>query len=103
MTRNHEEYISRKLVIEAAKPGHNWVKEWHKINAQPDSKQSPEMSKKGKARPMKSPPNPPPDMDLPQSAVKQSMGVTEAVFQFLEVSLPPAAVLGRVILTQLPL
>jgi hypothetical protein len=85
LTRSHEEYISRKLVIEAAKPAHNWVKEWHKVNAQPDSKQSPEMSKKGKARPMKSPPNPPPDLDLPQSVVKQNIGVTEAVFQFLEV------------------
>ena len=42
------------------------------------------MSKK-KARPMKSPQNPPPDLDLPQSAVKQSVGITEAVHQFLEV------------------
>jgi len=82
----HEEYISRRLVIEAAKPAHNWVKEWHKVNSQ-DSKQSPEMSKKGKAKPMKSPPTAPPDLDLPHSAVKQSVGITGAVNQFLEVRL----------------
>jgi len=85
VTAGYEEYVSRKLVIEAAKPNHNWIKEWHKVNAQPDNKQSPEMSKKGKARPMKSPPNPPPDLDLPHSAVKQDTCVTEAVHQFLEV------------------
>lgn len=71
-------------MIQAAKPAHNWVKEWHKVNSQ-DSKQSPEMSKKGKTKPLKSPPNPPPDLDLPHSAVKQSVGITEAVNQFLEV------------------
>ena len=81
----HEEYISRRLVIHAAKPGHYWVKEWHNLNM--DSKQSPEMSKK-KAKPVKSPPNPPPDLELPQSAVKQSLGITAAVNQFLEVRRP---------------
>lgn len=93
VTSGHEEFISRKSVIEAAKPAHNWVKEWHKMNTH-DTKTSPEMSKKGKAKPMKSPQNAPPDalVDLPDSAVKQSMGVTEAVFQFLEVrdQFPPA-------------
>lgn len=84
ITTGHEEYISRRLVIEAAKPAHNWVKEWHRVNTQ-DNKQSPEMSKKGKARALKSPQNAPPDLDLPHSVVKQSLGVTEAVFQFLEV------------------
>lgn len=84
ITTGHEEFISRKLVIDAAKPAHNWVKEWHKVNSQ-ENKQSPEMSKKTKARPMKSPQNAPPDLDLPHSAVKQGLGVTEAVFQFLEV------------------
>lgn len=44
------------------------------------------MSKKPKARTMKSPQNAPPDLDLPHSAVKQSVGITEAVYQFLEVS-----------------
>ncbi|KAI1397473.1 LIM-domain binding protein-domain-containing protein [Hypoxylon fuscum] len=83
ITQSHEEYHSRKMVIEAAKPAHNWVKDWLKVNGQ-DSR-SPEMSKKGKAKPMKSPPNPPPDIDLPQSAVKQNIGITEAVFQFLEI------------------
>lgn len=87
ITSSHEEYISRKLVIEAAKPAHNWVKDWHKVNAQNDGKQSPEMSKKGKARLMKSPQTAPPDLDLPHSAVKQNVGVTEAVYQFLEVGL----------------
>lgn len=84
LTSGHEEYISRKLVIQAAKPAHNWVKEWHRVNTQ-DNKQSPEMSKKGKPKQMKSPQNPPPDLDLPQSVVKQSVGITEAVHQFLEV------------------
>ncbi|KAK3314915.1 LIM-domain binding protein-domain-containing protein [Apodospora peruviana] len=84
ITTDHEEYISRKDVIQAARPAHNWVKEWKNLNQQ-DNKQSPEMSKKGKARPMKSPPGPPPDFDLQPSAVKAGMGITEAVFQFLEI------------------
>ena len=84
LTASHEEYISRRMVIEAAKPGHNWVKEWNNINSQ-DNKQSPEFSKKGKTKALKSPPNPPPDFDLPQSVVKQDSGITEAVSQFLEV------------------
>lgn len=88
LTTSHEEYISRDLVIQAARPAHNWVKEWKTLNQQ-DSKQSPEMSKKGKAKPMKSPPNPPPDIDLPLSTVKTGMGITEAVYQFLEVRKPP--------------
>ncbi|KAB5528131.1 LIM-domain binding protein-domain-containing protein [Coniochaeta sp. 2T2.1] len=82
-TSSHEEYISRNLVIDAAKPAHNWVKEWHKVNTL-DNKQSPEMSKKGKAKVMKSPQNPPPDLDLPGSIVKQNTPFTEAVHQFLE-------------------
>lgn len=90
ITQSHEEYHSRKMVIEAAKPAHIWVKDWLKVNGQ-DSRLSPEMSKKGKAKQMKSPPNPPPDIDLPQSAVKQNIGITEAVFQFLEVRVPPAS------------
>ena len=80
-----DEYISRKMVIERAMPAHNWVKDWHKVNSQ-DSKLSPEISKKGKSKVMKSPQNPPPDLTLPESAVKHKMGITEAVFQFLEVS-----------------
>lgn len=84
LTTGHEEYISRKQVIDAAKPAHNWMKEWHKANAQ-DGKQSPEMSKKGKGRQLKSPQTAPPEVlvDLPDSAVN-SKGVTEGVFQFLE-------------------
>lgn len=85
LTTGHEEYISRKQVIDAAKPAHMWMKEWHKANSQ-DNKQSPEMSKKGKNRQLKSPQTQPPEVlvDLPDSAVN-SKGVTEAVHQFLEV------------------
>jgi len=42
------------------------------------------MNKK-KAKNMKSPAQPPPDIDLPQSKVKKNMGITPAVFRFLEV------------------
>ncbi|PCD28233.1 hypothetical protein FGRA07_03372 [Fusarium graminearum] len=84
LTTSHEEYISRKQVIDAAKPAHMWMKEWHKTNSQ-DGK-SPELSKKGKGRQLKSPQTQPPEVlvDLPDSAVN-SKGVTEAVFQFLEI------------------
>ncbi len=90
----YEEYISRNLVIEAAKPAHIWVKEWNKVNQQ-DSKQSPEMSKKGKPKQLKSPPNPPPDLDIPHSLVKRGVGVTEAVDQFHGVRRPILSALGR--------
>lgn len=61
------------------------MKEWKTVNSQ-DVKQSPEMTKKGKARQLKSPQSHPPEIlvDLPDSAVN-SKGVTEAVHQFLEV------------------
>jgi hypothetical protein len=86
LTTGHEEYISRKKVIEAAKPAHNWVKEWQRVNTQ-DTKASPEMSKKGKGRLMKSPQNAPPEPleNIPESAVKRGMSITEEVFKFLEV------------------
>lgn len=80
-----EEYISRSLVIQAAKPNHNWIKEWKKLNSQ-DPKASPEMSKKSKTRTVKSPAVPPPDLDLPQSLIRRGTHVTEAVHQFLEIS-----------------
>lgn len=85
LTTQHEEYISRKQVIDAAKPAHMWMKEWHRANSQ-DGKPSPEMSKKTKAKQLKSPQTQPPEVlvDLPDSAVN-SKGVTEAVHQFLEV------------------
>ena len=85
-TIEHEEYFSRKQVIEAAKPAHNWMKEWHKVNSL-DNKQSPEMTKKGKGKMLKSPQSQPPDVlvDLPHKAAN-SKGITEAVNQFLEVS-----------------
>lgn len=84
VTNNHEEYLPRSRVLEAARPLHDWQKEWQKVNAPVDGKQSPEMSKK--KRPMKSPPTAPPEIDIPASKVKLNMGITAAVFQYLEVS-----------------
>lgn len=84
LIQGYEEYISRRLVIQAARPAHNWVKEWHSLNQQ-DTKQSPEMSKKSKPRPVKAPAGPPPDLELPHSSVRRGMGIPEAVYQFLEV------------------
>jgi hypothetical protein len=86
VTSSHDEYVSRTRIVEAARPLHEWQKEWQKANAAADGKQSPEMSKKGKARPMKSPPNAPPEIDIPDSKVKLNMGITPSVFRFLEVS-----------------
>ncbi|KAH8811560.1 LIM-domain binding protein-domain-containing protein [Xylogone sp. PMI_703] len=83
VTSSHEEYFPKTRVVEAARPLHEWVKDWHKVNAIPDGKQSPEMNKK-KPKAMKSPPQPPPDINLPMSKVKPSMGITPSVFQFLE-------------------
>lgn len=87
LSRDHDEFVSMNVVLEGAKPNHQWIKEWLRMNSQ-DSKQSPEMSKKGKSRPMKSPPNPPPDLDIPHSAVRHGLGITEQQFQFLEASNP---------------
>lgn len=84
-TTSHDEFISRKMAIDAAKPNHNWIKDWHRLNSS-DAKQSPEMSKKGKAKQMKSPMTAPPDISLPDSAVKSNMGITEHVFQYLELA-----------------
>lgn len=84
LSRDYEEYVSRTVVVEGAKPNHNWIKEWHRANSQENK--SPEMSKKGKSRPMKSPQAAPPDLDIPHSAVKHGLGITEQMFQFLEVS-----------------
>ena len=84
MTQSHEEYISRDVVIHAARPVHNWIKEWRQLNQQ-DGTHSPEMSNKKKSKPYRCPPNPPPDFDLPQPSVKLGMGITHAVHQFLEV------------------
>lgn len=84
MSRDHEEYVSRTVVVEGAKPNHNWIKEWHQVNSQENK--SPEMSKKSKARPMKSPPRPPPDLDIPHSVLKPNVGITEQQNQFIEVN-----------------
>lgn len=88
VTTSHEEYLPRERIIEAARPLHEWQKEWHKANLtqDKDGKQSPEMSKKGKPRPMKSPLTAPPDIDIPRSKVKGTAGLTHSVLQFLEVS-----------------
>ncbi|KAI0996058.1 hypothetical protein K3495_g12124 [Podosphaera aphanis] len=94
ITSSHEEYLPRTQVVEAARPLHIWGKEWHKVNSVSDGKQSPEMSKKKtspemskkKTKVMKSPSQPPPDIDLPASKVKASMGITHSVFRFLELS-----------------
>lgn len=89
LSKDHEEYVSMTVVVEGAKPNHNWIKDWHRANSQENK--SPEMSKKGKTRSMKSPPHPPPDLDIPHSAVKYGHGITEQQFQFLEVSRPGTA------------
>ena len=85
VTNHHEEFVRRTRVVEAARPLHEWQKEWQKANAPADGKQSPEMSKK-KANKMKSPNTAPPEIDIPESKVKLSMGITPSVFRFLEVS-----------------
>lgn len=98
LSRDHDEFVSMNVVLEGAKPNHQWIKEWHRVNSQ-DSKQSPEMSKKGKSRPMKSPPNPPPDLDIPHSAVRHGLGITEQQFQFLEASNPESGHMPTRVLT----
>lgn len=85
VTHSHEEYLLRRRVVEAVKPSYQWIKEWHNLN-QADGKQSPEISKKGKAKPTKAPNGAPPEINLPAAQFKANMGITEAVFQFLEVS-----------------
>ncbi|KAK1754328.1 LIM-domain binding protein-domain-containing protein [Echria macrotheca] len=84
-TTAHEEYIARDFVIQSARPVHNWIKEWRSLNQQ-DGTHSPEMSnKKNKQKPYKCPANPPPDLDLPMPPTKTSTGITDAVYQFLEI------------------
>ncbi len=82
--------MPRTSVVEAIRPLHEWQKEWLKVNAPLDGKQSPETSKKAKPRPMKSPPNAPPEIELPDSKVKRNMGITPSVFRFLEVRSSPS-------------
>lgn len=85
LTTSHEEYLSRNMIIQKARPLHNWIKEWKQINQQ-DGTHSPEMSNKKKQRALKSPSQPPPDLDIPWPAAKANVGLTEGVFQFLEVA-----------------
>jgi transposase-like protein len=84
LTTGQEEYVSLKRVIEAAKPTHEWVKEWRNVNTM-DGKQSPEMSKKGKSRQLKSPQKEPPGVLVDLHSAVNKQGVTQAVHQFLEV------------------
>lgn len=88
VTNDHEEYLPLSKVIAAARPSHEWGKEWKNLNSPPDGKQSPEMNKK-KAKAFKSPAQPPPEIDLPESKVKRSMGITPSVFRFFEVCISP--------------
>jgi len=85
VTGNHEEYLPFRAVRDAARPLHEWQKEWHKVNSPPEGKQSPEMNKK-KAKAMKSPSQAPPEIELPLSKVNPKMGITPSVFRFLEAS-----------------
>ncbi|VBB77151.1 Putative protein of unknown function [Podospora comata] len=80
-----EEFVPRSMVIQAARPAHNWVKEWHALNS-PDNKQSPEMNKKNKTKQLKTPAGPPPDLELPDSYVSPGRAVPGHVYQFLEMS-----------------
>lgn len=84
LTTGHEEFVSMRSVIEAAKPTHEWIKEWRSVNTI-DGKQSPEMSKKGKARQLKSPQKEPPGVLVDLNSAVNKQGVTQAVHQFLEV------------------
>ncbi|PQE17357.1 Topoisomerase II-associated PAT1 protein [Rutstroemia sp. NJR-2017a BVV2] len=83
VTSEHEEYVPRSKVLEAARPLHNWNKEWKILNSGADGKPSPEMNKK-KQKAMKSPPTAPPEIDIPDTLVNERMGITHAVFRFLE-------------------
>lgn len=84
VTSSHEEYVPRSMALEAARPFHNWTKDWKNMNTGPDGKPSPEMNKK-KQKMMKSPQNAPPDFDLPGTKLKANFGITPAVFRYLEV------------------
>ncbi|PON21099.1 hypothetical protein TGAM01_v210055 [Trichoderma gamsii] len=84
LTTGHEEFVSMRSVIEAAKPTHEWIKEWRSVNTI-DGKQSPEMSKKGKARQLKSPQKEPPGVLVDLNSAVNKQGVTPAVHQFLEI------------------
>jgi hypothetical protein len=101
LTNSHEEFVPLNQVIERARPLHEWQKSWHAANTPgPDGKSSPEMNKKGKPKPFKSPANPPPEIDLPMPRATRGMGMTENVVQFCEVSAlsisaAPAAILIR--------
>jgi len=84
ITSSHEEYVPRTRVVDAARPLHEWINEWHRANVSVDDKQPPKMSKKGRL--LKSPPTAPPEIDIPESKVKLNMGITPSMFRFLEVS-----------------
>ncbi|KAI0483955.1 LIM-domain binding protein-domain-containing protein [Xylariaceae sp. FL0804] len=88
VTKRHEEYVSRKIVLDAARPQHMWVKDWKRMNGMAEgqeSSMSPEMNKKGKTKQYKTPQTIPPDLDLPGSSVKSNYGITDGVLTFLEI------------------
>ena len=80
-----EEFVSLQRVIDSAKPAHNWLKEWNKLNST-DNKQSPEMTKKGKTKTLKSPQTQPPGLltDLQDPKVNKN-SITLAVGNYLGV------------------
>ena len=85
ITTGHEEFIPRQKMIEAARPIHEWTKEWKHLNSS-DGKSSPELNKK-KSKATKSPAQAPPEFEFQgDNKVKHSMGITHSVFQFLEVT-----------------
>lgn len=83
---SHDEFLAHARVIEAAKPSHEWVKQWRSLNEV--STKSPEMSKKPKTKTMKSPPVAPPDIALSATIITRQ-GVPKDVSPFLEVGSNP--------------
>lgn len=82
---NHDEFLAHTSVLEAAKPSHEWGKQWKSLNEPPGGTKSPEMSKKAKPKTTKSPPGPPPDIALSETVITRQ-GVPKGVSHFLEVS-----------------
>lgn len=83
-TATNDEYLRRTAIVDAVRPVHEWQKEWETMNTT-DGKQSPEINKKGKPRPLKSPPRPPPNIGDLIGESKVRNGITPNVLRFLEV------------------
>ncbi|KAH7021425.1 LIM-domain binding protein-domain-containing protein [Microdochium trichocladiopsis] len=80
---SHDEFLAHASVLEAAKPSHEWGKQWKNLNDPAPGAKSPEMSKKPKPKTMKSPPGPPPDIALSETIITRQ-GVPKGVSPFLE-------------------